>query len=39
MVQHAEKKSKSHSAANAVDTYDAGVHDGDLVNVMALYNM
>lgn len=24
---------------NAVDTYDLGVHNGDLVNVMALYNM
>jgi hypothetical protein len=25
--------------ANAVDTFDAGVHDGGLTNVMALYNM
>ncbi|OPZ83964.1 MAG: hypothetical protein BWY74_04327 [Firmicutes bacterium ADurb.Bin419] len=24
---------------NAVDTYDLGAHNGDLVNVMALYNM
>lgn len=24
---------------NAVDTYDLGTHNGDLVNVMALYNM
>lgn len=24
---------------NAVETYDMGIHDGDLVNVMALYNM
>lgn len=24
---------------NAVDTYDLGMHNGDLVNVMALYNM
>ena len=24
---------------NAVDTYDLGIHNGDLVNVMALYNM
>ena len=24
---------------NAVDTYDFGLHNGDLVNVMALYNM
>lgn len=24
---------------NAVDTYDFGAHNGDLVNVMALYNM
>ena len=24
---------------NAVDTYDLGVHNGDLVNMMALYNM
>jgi len=24
---------------NAVETYDLGMHDGDLVNVMALYNM
>ncbi|MEN6328595.1 MAG: isochorismatase family cysteine hydrolase [Syntrophomonas sp.] len=25
--------------ANAVDTYDLGSHNGDLMNVMALYNM
>lgn len=25
--------------ANAVDTYDLGLHNGDLMNVMALYNM
>lgn len=24
---------------NAVETYDLGLHDGDLMNVMALYNM
>lgn len=24
---------------NAVDTYDFGLHDGDLIHVMALYNM
>lgn len=24
---------------NAVDTYDLGVHNGDLVNIMAFYNM
>ena len=24
---------------NAVETYDLGTHDGDLMNVMALYNM
>ena len=24
---------------NAVDTYDLGIHNGDLVNIMALYNM
>jgi hypothetical protein len=24
---------------NAVETYDFGMHNGDLVNVMALYNM
>lgn len=24
---------------NAVETYDFGLHDGDLMNVMALYNM
>lgn len=24
---------------NAVETYDLGIHNGDLMNVMALYNM
>jgi hypothetical protein len=24
---------------NAVETYDLGFHDGDLMNVFALYNM
>lgn len=33
------KKSKVYVPMDAVDTYDLGMHDGDLVNVMALYNM
>jgi len=33
------KKSRIIVPMNAVDTYDLGLHDADLVNVMALYNM
>ena len=33
------KKSRIIVPMNAVDTYDLGLHDGDLVNVVALYNM
>ncbi|PNT94261.1 cysteine hydrolase family protein [Clostridium thermosuccinogenes] len=32
-------KSRIIVPVNAVETYDLGVHDADLVNVMALYNM
>lgn len=33
------KKARVIVPVNAVETYDFGVHDGDLMNVMALYNM
>lgn len=33
------KKSRIIVPINAVETYDLGLHNGDLVNVMALYNM
>ena len=33
------KKARIIVPINAVDTYDLGVHDGELTNVMALYNM
>ncbi|MGI6123416.1 MAG: cysteine hydrolase family protein [Acetivibrionales bacterium] len=33
------KKSRVIVPINAVETYDLGIHDGDLMNVMALYNM
>ena len=33
------KKARVIVPISAVDTYDLGLHDGDLVNVMALYNM
>jgi nicotinamidase-related amidase len=33
------KKSRVIVPVNAVDTYDFDLHDGDLVHVMALYNM
>jgi nicotinamidase-related amidase len=33
------KKSRVIVPVNAVETYDFGLHDGDLVSVMALYNM
>ncbi len=39
MVQHAEHEIKVIVPVNAVDTYDAGTHDGELVSVMALYNL
>jgi nicotinamidase-related amidase len=34
-----DKRSRVIVPVNAVDTYDLGVHDGDLMNVIALYNM
>ena len=34
-----DKKSRVIVPLNAVETYDLGLHDGDLMNVMALYNM
>lgn len=33
------KKSRIIVPVNAVETYDLGFHDGDLMNMMALYNM
>ena len=33
------KKARIIVPIEAVDTYDLGVHDGELTNVMALYNM
>jgi len=33
------KKARIIVPINAVETYDLGMHNGDLVNVMALYNM
>jgi nicotinamidase-related amidase len=33
------KKSRVIIPVNAVETYDLGVHDGDLMHIMALYNM
>ncbi|HHU89499.1 MAG TPA: cysteine hydrolase [Clostridiaceae bacterium] len=33
------KKSRIIVPVNTVDTYDLGIHDGDLMNIMALYNM
>lgn len=33
------KKSRVIVPINMVDTYDLGIHDADLINVMALYNM
>lgn len=33
------KKSRIIVPVNMVDTYDLGVHNGDLTNIMALYNM
>lgn len=34
-----DKKVRVIVPINAVETYDFGLHDGDLVNIMALYNM
>lgn len=33
------KNSRIIVPVNAVDTYDLGIHNGDLTNIMALYNM
>lgn len=33
------KKSRVIVPMNSVDTYDLGIHNGDLMNVMSLYNM
>lgn len=33
------KKARVIVPVNTVETYDLGLHDGDLMNIMALYNM
>jgi nicotinamidase-related amidase len=33
------KKARVIVPINAIDTYDLGLHNGDLMNIMGLYNM